>query len=85
MSLQKGIRWIEQRLRFSLEDDRAADVGEVGAAFPEDEAETEFVIGAQGGPPMINFSLGQTYTFDDTAKLRVLPGRIFFYRVRLVP
>jgi hypothetical protein len=28
---------------------------------------------------------GETYTFDDTARLSVLPGRILFYRVRLVP
>jgi RHS repeat-associated protein len=45
---------------------------------------TDFVIGAQGGPLTIGLGLGQTYTFSDTAKLSYLPGRILFYRVRLV-
>jgi T5SS/PEP-CTERM-associated repeat protein len=46
---------------------------------------TDFVIGAQGGPLTINLVLGnETYTFNDTARLSVLPGRILFYRVRLV-
>jgi hypothetical protein len=44
------------------------------------------VLGAQGGPLTITLRLGgQTYTFDDTARLSVLPGRILFYRVRLGP
>jgi len=47
---------------------------------------TDFVIGAQGGSLTINLPVGgQTYTFNDTAKLSVLPGRILFYRVRLGP
>ena len=62
--------------------------------FPDDGNEididlsdvTDFVIGAQGGSLTINLPVGgQTYTFDDTARLSVLPGRILFYRVRLVP
>jgi hypothetical protein len=62
--------------------------------FPDDGNEvdidladvTDFVIGAQGGSLTINLGLpGQTYTFEDTARLSVLPGRILFYRVRLVP
>ena len=62
--------------------------------FPDDGDEidvaledvTDFVIGAHGGPLTIRLPVGgQTYTFDDTAKLSVLPGRILFYRVRLVP
>jgi PKD repeat protein len=45
---------------------------------------TDFVIGAQGGPLTIGLPLGgETYTFNDTARLSVLPGRILFYRVRL--
>jgi autotransporter-associated beta strand protein len=45
---------------------------------------TDFVIGAQGGSLTINLPLGgETYTFNDTARLSVLPGRILFYRVRL--
>ena len=45
---------------------------------------TDFVIGAQGGSLTINLPLGgETYTFSDTARLSVLPGRILFYRVRL--
>ena len=60
--------------------------------FPDDgcEAEfdledvTDFVIGAQGGSLTLNLVLGgKTYTFTDTARLSVLPGRILFYRVRL--
>jgi hypothetical protein len=47
---------------------------------------TDFVIGAQGGSLTLNLVLGgETYTFTDTARLSVLPGRILFYRVRLVP
>ena len=47
---------------------------------------TDFVIGAQGGSLTISLPLGgETYTFTDTARLSVLPGRILFYRVRLVP
>jgi hypothetical protein len=47
---------------------------------------TDFVIGAQGGSLTIGLPLGgETYTFSDTAKLSFLPGRILFYRVRLVP
>jgi hypothetical protein len=47
---------------------------------------TDFVLGAQSGPLTINLPLGgETYTFDDTARLNVLPGRILFYRVRLAP
>jgi hypothetical protein len=47
---------------------------------------TDFVIGAHGGPLTVNLPLGgQTYTFTDSAQLSVLPGRIRFYRVRLVP
>jgi len=61
--------------------------------FPDDGSEidialedvTDFVIGRFGLPLTINVPLGQTYTFDDTARLSVLPGRILFYRVRLVP
>jgi hypothetical protein len=62
--------------------------------FPDDGNEididladvTDFVIGAQGGSLTINLPLGgETYTFTDTAKLSVLPGRILFYRVRLGP
>ena len=61
--------------------------------FPEDggaiyialEDATDFVVGRHGGPLTIALGLGQTYTFDDTAKLSYLPGRILFYRVRLVP
>jgi hypothetical protein len=46
---------------------------------------TDFVIGAQGGSLTINLPVGgETYTFTDTARLNVLPGRILFYRVRLV-
>jgi hypothetical protein len=45
---------------------------------------TDFVIGAQGGWLTIGLPLGgETYTFNDTARLSVLPGRILFYRVRL--
>jgi hypothetical protein len=45
---------------------------------------TDFVIGAEGGSLTINLPVGgETYTFDDTARLSVLPGRILFYRVRL--
>ncbi len=45
---------------------------------------TDFVIGAQGGSLTIGLALGgTTYTFTDTARLSVLPGRILFYRVRL--
>ncbi len=45
---------------------------------------TDFVIGAQGGSLTLNLVLGgETYTFTDTARLSVLPGRILFYRVRL--
>jgi len=44
---------------------------------------TDFVIGARGGPLTIGLPLNQTYTFTDTARLSVLPGRILFYRVRL--
>lgn len=45
---------------------------------------TDFVIGAQGGSLTINLPVGgETYTFTDTARLSVLPGRILFYRVRL--
>jgi len=60
--------------------------------FPEDGSEipidledvTDFVIGAHGGPLTISLILGgETYTFTDTARLSVLPGRILFYRVRL--
>jgi hypothetical protein len=46
---------------------------------------TDFVIGAHGGPLTLNLGLGQTYTFDDTARLSILPGRIRFYRVRQMP
>jgi hypothetical protein len=62
--------------------------------FPADGSEididladvTDFVIGAQGSPLTINLPLGgETYTFTDTARLSVLPGRFLFYRVRLVP
>jgi hypothetical protein len=62
--------------------------------FPDDADEidialedvTDFVIGAQGGPLTVRLPVGgQSYTFDDTAKLSFLPGRILFYRVRLVP
>ncbi|HTS18717.1 MAG TPA: choice-of-anchor Q domain-containing protein [Verrucomicrobiae bacterium] len=60
--------------------------------FPMDGCETDidledvidFVIGAHGGPLTLNLVLGgETYTFTDTARLSVLPGRILFYRVRL--
>jgi hypothetical protein len=44
---------------------------------------TDFVVGKLGGSLTINQGLS-TYTFNDTAKLSVLPGRILFYRVRLV-
>jgi PKD repeat protein len=45
---------------------------------------TDFVIGALGGSLTINLPVGgETYTFNDTAKLSVMPGRILFYRVRL--
>jgi hypothetical protein len=62
--------------------------------FPVDGSEvdidladvTDFVIGAHGGSLTIKIPLGgETYTFNDTAKLSVLPGRILFYRVRLAP
>ena len=62
--------------------------------FPDDGNEiaidledvTDFVIGAQGGPLTLNLALGgETYTFTDTARLSVLPGRMLFYRVRLGP
>jgi hypothetical protein len=46
---------------------------------------TDFVVGKPGGSLTINLGLGQTYTFNDTAKLSYLPGRILFYRVRLGP
>ena len=47
---------------------------------------TDFVIGAKGGPLTLNLVLGgETYTFTDTARLSVLPGRMLFYRVRLGP
>jgi hypothetical protein len=61
--------------------------------FPDDgnqttidlEDATDFVIGAQGGSLTIGLPLGgATYTFNDTTRLSVLPGRILFYRVRLV-
>jgi hypothetical protein len=61
--------------------------------FPDDGEEididladvTDFVIGGQGGSLTIGLPLGgATYTFNDTAKLSVLPGRMLFYRVRLV-
>ncbi len=46
---------------------------------------TDFVIGGLGGSLTINLPVGgTTYTFNDTAKLSVMPGRILFYRVRLV-
>jgi T5SS/PEP-CTERM-associated repeat protein len=49
------------------------------------DSATDFVIGSQGGSLTINLPLGgETYTFTDTARLSVLPGRILFYRVRLV-
>jgi hypothetical protein len=60
--------------------------------FPDDGCEididledvTDFVIGTQGGPLTINLVLGgETYTFNDTARLSYLPGRSLFYRVRL--
>ncbi|HVM61706.1 MAG TPA: hypothetical protein VMV72_12660 [Verrucomicrobiae bacterium] len=45
---------------------------------------TDFVIGAHGGSLTIGLPVGgETYTFTDTARLSVLPGRILFYRVRL--
>jgi hypothetical protein len=44
---------------------------------------TDFVVGSQGGSLTIGLPLNQTYTFTDTARLSVLPGRILFYRVRL--
>jgi hypothetical protein len=45
---------------------------------------TDFVIGALGGSLTINLPVGgETYTFNDTARLSVLPGRFLFYRVRL--
>jgi hypothetical protein len=45
---------------------------------------TDFVVGAHGGPLTISLILGgETYTFSDTARLSVLPGRLLFYRVRL--
>jgi hypothetical protein len=45
---------------------------------------TDFVIGGLGGSLTIGLPLGgETYTFTDTARLNVLPGRILFYRVRL--
>ncbi len=62
--------------------------------FPADGSEvyidladvTDFVIGGQGGSLTINIPIGgETYTFNDTAKLSVLPGRVLFYRVRLGP
>ena len=46
---------------------------------------TDFVIGAHGGPLTISLPLNQTYTFGDTARLSVLPGRVLFYRLRLGP
>ena len=47
---------------------------------------TDFVVGRQGGPLTISLPLGgETYTFDDTARMSFLPGRMLFYRVRLVP
>ena len=49
------------------------------------DAATGFVIGSLGGPVTINLGLGQTYTFNDTARLSALPGRELFYRVRLGP
>jgi hypothetical protein len=60
--------------------------------FPDDGNEididladvTDFVIGKLGGSLTINLPVGgQTYTFNDTARLNVLPGRILFYRIRL--
>jgi hypothetical protein len=60
--------------------------------FPDDGDEididladvTDFVLGVQGGSLTINLPLGgETYTFTDTARLSVLPGRILFHRVRL--
>ncbi|HUI06006.1 MAG TPA: hypothetical protein VL486_03260 [Verrucomicrobiae bacterium] len=61
--------------------------------FPEDGGEifidledvTDFVVGAHDGPLTVNLPLGQTYTFDDSARLTALPGRGRFYRVRLGP
>jgi len=47
---------------------------------------TEFIVGSHGGPLTVNSpGDGQPYMFGDTARLSVLPGRILFYRVRLVP
>jgi putative Ig domain-containing protein len=45
---------------------------------------TDFVVGAHGGSLTINEGLSN-YTFTDTARLSILPGRIRFYRVRLAP
>jgi hypothetical protein len=42
---------------------------------------TDFVIGAQGGSLTVFQGLSP-YTFTNTARLSVLPGRIRFYRVR---
>ena len=47
---------------------------------------TDFVLGAQGSPLTIGLPLGgDTYTFNDSARLYILPGRILYYRVRLGP
>ena len=60
-----------------------ADGSEIDIAL---EDVTDFVVGAPGGPLTIDLALGgQTYVFDDTARLSFLPGRSLFYRVRLVP
>ena len=63
---------------FSDTDDR----GEISIDL---EDVTDFVVGANGGSLTINLGFGQTYTFDDTARLTALPGRARFYRVRLEP
>jgi hypothetical protein len=50
------------------------------------DSATDFVIGAQGGPLTVTLTLGdETYTFSDTARLSILPGRFLYYRVRLGP
>jgi hypothetical protein len=45
---------------------------------------TDLVSGAHGGSLTINQALSSS-TCTDTAQLSIVPGRMCFYRVRLVP